>query len=228
MESGTEESTVSVDERDPFVITGEAEAWAEKYFAADENSLGVNSDLMRDVESDKVNYKRLETEVRRLLSAINVEEGFCAKCRHLLCHWPDLPTTPWFCSRDFGSVSEIEAAARAGCKFCALVFSRLGYVKQLDTFRKVEQRLAVLGHDVSTVLSTQRRGVVVDSHFSWLTLPGKRPYVPRPGCGPVVQFTSHVENPSGETFLLLCRKNLNVCLLTSRTSELVERKNQCV
>lgn len=86
MEFGTGESPVSADERDPFVVTREAEAWAEKYLAADGNSLGAdgdNSDLMRDVESDKVNHERLETEVRRLLSTIDVEGGFCAKCRHL-------------------------------------------------------------------------------------------------------------------------------------------------
>lgn len=213
MESGNGESPVSLDERDPFVVTGEAEAWAEKYLAADGSSLDANSDLIRDVESDKINHRRLETEVQRLLSIMDVEEGFCAKCRHLLCHWPDLSTTEWAFSRDFGSVSKIEAAARAGCKFCAFFFSRLGCTKKLDTFRKIEQRLAVLCHNVSTVLLVQPHGpwplrptdsdriFPTDSHRIFLNLPGRKAYLPDYAGGFIIDSISSVEDPSGKTFL---------------------------
>lgn len=204
MEFGPGQSPVSLDERDPFVVTGEAEAWAAKYLAADGDNLGPDSDLIRDVESDGVNHERLEAEVRRLSSTIEVEEGFCAKCRHLLCHWPDLSTTSTSFSLGFGSVSEIEAAARTGCQFCAFNFSRLGYFKKLDTFRKIEQRLAVLLHDVSTVLSIQGIGLrppgPVDSVKMWLTLPGKRAYPLRYGGGIVSNFVSSVDDPSGKIF----------------------------
>lgn len=204
MEFGTGESPVSMDERDPFVVTGEAEAWAEKYLAADGDSLGLDSDLIRDVESDGVNHERLEAEVRRLLSTIEVEEGFCAKCRYVLCHWQDLSTTLRSFSLGFGSVSEIEAAARAGCKFCAFIISKLGYTEHLDTFRKIEQRLAVLWHDVSTVLSIRGTGPEavgpVATHIIWLTLPGKRAYPFRFGGGVVLNFVSSVEDPSGKIF----------------------------
>lgn len=214
MEFGTGESPVSMDERDPFVVTGEAEAWAEKYLAADGDSLGLDSDLIRDVESDSVNHERLEAEVRRLLSTIEVEEGFCAKCRHLLCHWPDLSTTTRYFSLGFGSMSEIEAAARAGCKFCAFIISKLawGYFNHLDTFRKIEQRLAVLCHDVSTVLSIRGSGPQpvgpVGTHSMWLTLPGKRAYPIRFGGGVVLNFVSSVEDPSGKIFLTCVPENL--------------------
>lgn len=218
MEFGPGESPVSLDERDPFVVTGEAKAWAEKYFAADGNNLGADCDLIRHVESDKVNHERLETEVRRLSSAVDVEEGFCAKCRHLLCLWPDLSTTAGSFSHGFGSVSEIEAAARTGCKFCAFVFSKLGHDKELDTFRKIEQRLAARSHDVSTVLSIRgfgRRPVgPAGNHLMWLTLPARKVYQPRRGVNPGIDFISRVEYPSGERFLFVCRKCWSVCALT--------------
>lgn len=222
MEFGPGESPVSLDERDPFVVTDEAEAWAEKYLAADGNSLGPDSDLIRDVEYDGVNHERVEVEVRRLLSTIEVEEGFCARCRHLLCHWPDLSTTQGSFSRGFGSVSEIEAAAGAGCTFCAFIFSKLGYFKELHTFRKIEQRLAVIRHDVSMVLSISgfgpRPGPVgpAGTHLISLTLPGKRPYPPRYGGGILFNLVSSVEDPSGKVFST-CVPKILVGMSTDRS-----------
>lgn len=232
MEFDAGESPVSLDERDPFIVTGEAKSWAEKYFAADGDNLGANCDLIRHVESDKVNHERLETELRRLSSTIDVKEGFCVKCRHLLRHWPDLSTSQSIVSFDFGSVSELEAAARARCKFCASIFSRLGYTKQLDTFRKIEQRLAVFWHDVSTVLNIQGWGPrpvgQLGTHLIWLTLPGRRAYPSRYASGLAVVFVFCVEDPSGKIFLLMCQKCWPVWALIGQISELVARKIQCI
>lgn len=190
-------------------IPGRREAWAEKYLAFRGDNLGTHSDLIRDLDSDQIDNERIETEIEQLIPSVDVVEGFCAKCRHLLNHWPDRPTTGFdsVMARSFNSISEIQAAAQLGCKFCALVFSRLICTRLLDLFRKIEWRLASLGYDGSTSLNIEIWQGRAPADFELrLSLPGKEAtdcvYI---GCNSVCLRTD-VVSPSGMTcnYFLLC------------------------
>lgn len=191
-------------------IPGEREAWAEKYLAFRGDNLGTHSDLIRDVDSDQIDNERIQTEIKQLTPSVDIVQGFCGQCRHLLNHWPDRPTTGFdtVMARSFSSMSEIEAAAQLGCKFCALVFSRLICTRLLDLFRRIEWRLASLGYDGTTSLNIENwQGRETADFQLRLRLPGKKAincvYI---GCESVCLRTDAVSS-SGMTrnHLLLCR-----------------------
>lgn len=136
--------------------------WHKQYLEADAESISMDSPVIQAVQSDELDYNRIEVEVKTLLANADVLRGFCGKCRRLLDHWPDRSSagTPEEDVLDgiytLGSAvhtREIEASARAGCKFCTFLFSKLRTNSELDTFRKIERRLNLLGSDETTTLS---------------------------------------------------------------------------
>lgn len=127
---------------------------------------------LRALNSDVLDYDLIEAEVQQLRPNTNVSRGFCGKCQWLLVHWPSIsdggshrpPGAPdWdsdcYYVRACHSTREVEAAARNGCKFCALLFSNLQEGNALDMFRKIERRLGLLGHAATATLRIRPRGL---------------------------------------------------------------------
>lgn len=199
MDPQTQESPVISGEG--VFVRGERETWAEKYLAFCGINLAAHSDLVRGVDSDDIDNNRIETEIAQLIPSIEVVKEFCGKCQHLLSHWPDPPTADFdsVVARTFDSTSEVEAAARLRCKFCAFIFWRLIYEQLLDTSRKIEWRLVSLGYDRSTTINIKSwPGSGESAAFEmFLSLPGKTATDCRYlGCDSV-WFRSDVVNPSG-------------------------------
>lgn len=149
-------------------------SWEQRYSVADGCLCGPESEVIREVESDKLNYEQIEKRVQNLVAETGPIQSFCSKCRHLLDHWPDLETKDWACAvgRPCHTV-EIEAAARAGCTFCAFLLSRLKVTKQLDSFRRIEARLETVNNGGTASLSIQNWGRPRDTQLLWLNFPGK-------------------------------------------------------
>jgi hypothetical protein len=212
MKFGTGEPPSTPGDSSP--ILTELEIWAEKYLAVDGNDLGARSDLVREVQSGEVNHMRTETEIQLLIPSIVVTEGFYEKCPHQLCHWPDLPDASWASApeRSFDTISKVQAAARAGCKFCTFILSRSVQTKLLGTFKKVEWRLSRLGHDGTTSLTIQNwyngpRGGGRSVQVVEFAGQGSH-WIPKPG-GNEIQFLTTVVHPTckNEETPTVCRSS---------------------
>lgn len=152
--------------------------WYQQYSAADPESLSTDSSVIHDLQSDQLDYDQVEFEVQQLVHSADVVRGFCAQCRWLLSHWPstlEVEDGPDWADA-FGRAlhtRELEAAARAGCKFCLFLLSKLMKRSLLDTFRKIEIRLCLLGKPWTTTLSIENWGRRQNGSLLWLNLPGK-------------------------------------------------------
>lgn len=141
---------------DPFT------SWRKQYLETDAKNISVHDPVIQALQSDELDYDQIEVEVERLVATADVLRGFCGKCRWLLDHWPDISVKATedesildgvFTLGTAVHTREIEAAARAGCKFCTFLFSNLRTSSKLDMFRKIERRLNMLGIDDTTTLS---------------------------------------------------------------------------
>lgn len=186
------------------------ESWHEQYSAVDGDDITFDSDVIQDVLTDTLDYDEVERQVQRLQPSADVVQGFCARCRHLLEHWPDMgweteDKSPACAVGRLLSTHEIEAAARAGCRFCAFLLSSLKSWSLLDIFRKIEVRLRDIGD-----IGTASLSIEVDrpeSPFAqslWLNPPGKiATYCcPRSFC----LFRSNFISPTGELQILYSLK----------------------
>lgn len=144
-------------------------SWFQDYISSDSESLQADDPVIQAVESDELEYDMVEAHVRKLIPSANVEEGFCYQCRRLLEHWPELGEYEHCVGRQCRT-DEIEAATRAGCKFCAFLLSRLKFKGLLDTFRRIERRLQLLDDTGTASLSIRE---VIDFEWLWLNFPGK-------------------------------------------------------
>lgn len=149
--------------------------------------MGVTDDLISSdhaviqaLESDQLDYDQIELEVQRLVPNADVLGGFCGKCRWLLGHWPDIDESDQagHLGRAINAL-EIEAAAKAGCKFCLFLLSGLMRASkldkrpaQLDTFRKIEMRFNLLGKDGTSTITISNSNHI-EYQFLWLNLPGR-------------------------------------------------------
>lgn len=156
--------------------------WHKQYLEADAESISMDSPVIQAVQSDELDYNRIEDEVKTLLANSDVLRGFCGNCRRLLDHWPDISVKASEQKADgiftLGSAvntREIEASARAGCKFCTFLFSKLRTNSELDTFRKIEGRLNLLGSDETTTLSVYIAWAIEGTarQTIWLNFPQK-------------------------------------------------------
>ncbi|KAK6821882.1 hypothetical protein PG987_014707 [Apiospora arundinis] len=159
--------------------------WYTSYLACDADS---SYDLVRDVVSDPLDHVEIEQQICRLASSIRVAHGYCSTCQDMFDHWPlrsytlteqesyhsqgAFPPSRYACARTFHSV-EIEASARSGCKFCALLFQMLKDWDQLDTFRRIEARLDRLGERATSCLSVETCSA--DKQSFWFDFPNRTP-----------------------------------------------------
>ena len=126
--------------------------------AANEKATSPNSAAIQAVECDEVDHDGIESRIQNLTSNTNVTRGFCDSCRHLLENWPDLTDGRDCAVAKTFHTCEIEAAARIGCKLCALLLSRINISELLDTFWKIERRLQLINEHGKASLSIQKSG----------------------------------------------------------------------
>lgn len=97
------------------------QAWYQEYMDAEE--IGPDSDLIQAVRADNLDRPSIKRRVQELAASVHVFEGLCSKCRHDFENWPDPPPAPSWEPGNIGravNTLEIETAAIAGCRYCAL------------------------------------------------------------------------------------------------------------
>lgn len=180
------------------------EAWHREYTTANPDRIYEWDPFIKAIESDKLDHHLIETQVRQLVSSMDVSQGFCTKCRYLFSHWPALSDdNDAVVGRHFHT-QEIEAAAKAGCKCCTFLLSFLTDLYTLDLLRKVEVRLHTLGETDTFSLSIQshdwlERGV----QRLWVNWPGKIEHDTR-HVENVFKFWSHMIEPTCKCVWLTC------------------------
>ncbi|TGO55041.1 hypothetical protein BOTNAR_0253g00190 [Botryotinia narcissicola] len=158
--------------------------WLEEYMSTDANLLSSDHHLLQAVASDELDEDSFERHVLDLETA-PILGRFCIKCQELFDNWPTLGSSS---TREYGSQPgpggwehtavrpcnsfELEASTRAGCKFCAFMIQRLKDSCLLELFRKVENRLLLLGESSMSFLSIQNWGAN-PKQLLWLNLPSK-------------------------------------------------------
>lgn len=202
--------------RSPGVPADALKSWYQQYTAQDGAHLKPENAVIRAVKSDVLDHKQIEAEVQQLIPETCVAGGFCTKCRHLLDNWP-IPMFPddksCVVGRHFHT-NELEAAARLGCRFCALLLSVLQYDHVLDAFQKIEARLRHVGDSgtaslsmIGLELSIAELGLSaaeleeVAPHkwqFLWFNFPGKAASHASQLSATTALFGSYVLPPSGE------------------------------
>lgn len=155
-------------------------SWYEQYMAVDADLISSDHVVIQALESDQLDYDQIELEVQRLVPDADVLGGFCGKCRWLLGHWPGIDESDRACPLGRAvNTLDIEAAAKAGCKFCLYLLSGLMSgsplgmrAAQLDTIRKIEMRFNLRGKDGTSTIAI-KNSALIDYQFLWLNLPGK-------------------------------------------------------
>jgi hypothetical protein len=179
-------------------------AWYQKYIATDGSYLELDSDIIGVVKNDELDNDEIERQVQQLILTTDVSEGFCDKCQHLPEHWPDLSIQDWaYAVGRSLDLNEIEAATRKGCNFCAFLLSRLKVTGLLDTYRKLEARLRILGDNGTASLYIQNWGNgKLRPQVLWINFPGKvAVHCNAPGAQ-VCQFESHIIPLKGKLKML--------------------------
>lgn len=159
--------------------------WFEKYMSEDAKILSINHHLVQAVASDELDEDLIEQRISN--SATTPILGrFCIKCQELFDNWPTLGNSS---TREHDSEPgsehgwehaavrpcssfELEASTRAGCKFCAFLIQGLKDKELLELFRKIENRLLLLGKHLMSYLSIQNWGAN-PQQLLWSNLPGK-------------------------------------------------------
>lgn len=154
-------------------------SWHRQYLETEAGSIWKNTPVIQALQSDELDYDEIEIDIQRLVPNVDVFRGFCGKCRWSLDHWPDTSeealVDSGFKVFTLGSpvhTREVEAAARAGCKFCTFLFSKLREFSDLDTFRRIERRLYLLGSDHTATISVQLKKND-PGQLLWLNYPQK-------------------------------------------------------
>ena len=163
--------------------------WYEEYMAADADTLNPESTTISEVESDDLDEDAVEACILELAQEIRVKVGFCKDCQDLFDDWPDLSDPEVRCSatgqycpgtgadwkhtvaRNCHSLV-LEAASRKGCKMCTLLVQVMAECMVLNTFRKIEARLAYLGATQTASLSVQNWSAGSNQTL-WVNYPGK-------------------------------------------------------
>ncbi|KAF7918622.1 hypothetical protein BELL_0212g00190 [Botrytis elliptica] len=160
--------------------------WFEEYMSTDAKLLYSNHHLLQAVVSDKLDKDLFERRVLDLKTT-PILGRFCVKCQELFDNWPtlgDSSTREHDSERGSeggwehtavrpSSLFELEASTRAGCKFCAFLIQRFKDEELLELFRKIENRLLLLGESSMSFLSIQNWGAENSTQLLWLNLPGK-------------------------------------------------------
>lgn len=112
-------------------------------------------------ESNKFDCALIESRVQQLAPIMIICKGLCERCQDIFDHWPENHdaslSTSYVPAIKLSSTESWEAAARAGCRFCAFILSTLKVESRLDLFRKIEPRLYELDQANSVFLSIDTR-----------------------------------------------------------------------
>jgi hypothetical protein len=167
--------------------------------AADVDDLVPESLIILAVDSDYIDASYIESQIQHAMSTTHVSRGYCSNCQYLFSHWPDLGTMTW--SHAVGRpcrTSELEAAARNGCKSCTFMLLRLKAAGLLNTFHKIERRLSLL-NDTATASISISNWQTDNPQLVWLNFPGKvAKDCNSPSCARRTNFVTHVVSPSGK------------------------------
>lgn len=173
----------------PMCDTTEIRQWYDRYIAAESWGLRPEADLIQAVKDDELDEVLLEKRIADLRSEVPVAGRFCLACQALFDNWPDLSDsttthpngTPCFpgsgadwkhaVARSCDAL-QLEAAARNGCLFCALLVQNLRDAQQLGVFRRVDARIRSLGEPAEVHLSLQNWGQN-PNQLCWIDWPGR-------------------------------------------------------
>lgn len=192
----------------------ETRRWYERYIAADAGQLTPEAPLILAVQQDEVDFSRLEVRIEDLRSRSTVTDHFCLDCRNLFDNWPDLsdatviypdgtsyvPGTGANWKHGIARSCDtllLEAAARNGCHFCALISQVLRDTQLLSVFRRLEARIESLGKSTEAHLSLQNWGRNSDQ-LLWLNWPGKVSTSCNAGIGAIQRVVSAALKSEGE------------------------------
>jgi len=169
--------------------------WYQQYTAMDADVMKTDSPLITEVKSNMLDARKVEISIEKALKTIHVASGFCNGCRNMLDDWPTIGTKheAHGIARHLSTV-EMEAAMRQGCKCCAFILSQFS-ADVLDTFRKLEERLAILNGTESASISVWNWGSVGGTQCIWVNLPGKIATDSNSNLAQLCKFESHVVSP---------------------------------
>jgi hypothetical protein len=163
--------------------------WYEQYLAVKAGLLTSETPLIRAVQDDDLDLDRLEQQIEGLRSEVPVTGRFCSDCQALFDHWPDLSDDTTVhpdgteCIPGSGAdwkhaiarschVLQLEAAARNGCLFCALMILKLRDSKTLHVVHRIVARIESLGESAKVQVSLQNWGKN-QNQLLWLNWPAK-------------------------------------------------------
>lgn len=166
---------------DPSLTAEPLQAWYQEYM--DANHVSFECDLIQAVRADELDRDHIQRRVQELATAVQVHDGLCANCRHDFLHWADLPSPPpWEPAGTIGravNTLELEAAAMAGCRYCALwLYTLQKHREGLNLFRKLEARLQRCQSHVAASFGIQSWAThpitgFLTKQMMWLNFPGK-------------------------------------------------------
>lgn len=192
---------------DPGITMDELRAWYQEYMDADFLDLKL-CHLIEAARADKLDHDYIERRVQELAASVHISEGLCEKCQDDFQNWSD-PTEMTSEFEKAGIVGravntlELEAAAIAGCQYCALWLGRINRNPEgLADFRKLEARLQLVkGNGTASCSikcwSSEYDNIGVPStQMLSLNLPGRTDPIYVPGV-PLVRLSATVGFASG-------------------------------
>jgi hypothetical protein len=152
---------------------GRLEKWQKKYTAVTGDDLDPDSALITAVNSDHIDVKQIESQIHQAKLTTHVSRGYCSNCQYMFEHWPDLGTDSWTdtVGRPCHTV-ELEAARQKGCKSCTFLLLKLENAGLLDTFRRIEKRLDLVGDTATSSISISN-WASDQNQLLWINFPGK-------------------------------------------------------
>jgi hypothetical protein len=120
----------------------ELRRWYEEYLVADMVWNPQSAAVIKTLDQDHINSEQIEHQVLHYASRLPDFEIFCMDCKEALDDWPEKGADG--CIRTSNTIV-LEAATRKGCRFCNFVLHILIDGGMLQTFRRIEARLNLLG-----------------------------------------------------------------------------------
>jgi len=174
---------------DPTSDTTDIREWYDQYIAAKAGLLTSEAPLIKAVQDDTLDVDQLEQRIEGFRLEIPVTGRFCSDCHDLFDHWPDLSDDTSVhpdgteCFPGSGAdwkhavarschVLQLEATARNGCVFCALLIQKLKDSETLQPVRQISARIDSIGESADVQISLQNWGKN-QSQLLWLNWPGK-------------------------------------------------------
>jgi len=202
----------------PIQDSTEIRRWYDEYIAANGRKLTSESPLILAVQNDEHDLVLVEKRIEDLKPKITITGRFCNDCQALFDDWPDLSDSnttdhpdgtkcfpgagaDWkhAVARSFHTI-HLEAAARNGCVFCALLVQKLRDTEQLRTFHQIDARIESLGETAKAHLSLQNWGRNQDQ-LLWVNWPGKVSDHCNGGTGPTQKLVVGALNSEGKLTL---------------------------